>query len=271
MMVRYTDCVNEQSHQPTSDASRHDATDLGLSRPVATGPDDFISLKEALEIFVARGRPVSERTLQRSCVKGHITGKKIATGEGEKWFALKSSVLTRIAELDKFDALRERPDATRRDASRQVAEEKQRDTESDIPRHPPDADVSQPVVAAQPSQSTTPDVSRHDATGRDTSAELERIEELYKKIITMTETQIEDLRKDKETLQADKAALVDQLVTKDRQIERFFSSERDTKTLFGTLQTLVASILPGRSSGDRFVPERDALSSGLPENRPDER
>src|SRR3954451_2562130 len=83
--------------------------------------------------------------------------------------------------------------------------------------------------------------------------------------------QTHDLRKDKETLQADKAALVDQLVTKDRQIERFFSSERDTKTLFGTLQTLVASILPGRASGERFVPERDALDSGLPENRSEER
>ena len=242
-----------------------------LSRPVATEADDYVSLKEAREIFLAHGRPVSERTLQRSCVKGHIAGKKIATGEGEKWFALKSSVLTRIAELDKFDDLRERHDATSRDASRQVVEEKQGDTERDTPRHASSADVSQPVVAAQPSQSTTPDASRHDATGRDASAELERIEELYKKIVTMTEAQIEDLRKDKETLQADKAALVDQLVTKDRQIERFFSSERDTKTLFGTLQTLVASILPGRSSGERFVPERDALDSGLAENRPEER
>jgi hypothetical protein len=131
--------------------------------------------------------------------------------------------------------------------------------------------VSQPVVAAQPSHPTASDATRHDATGRDVSAELERVEELYKKIVTMTEAQIEDRRKDKETLQADKAALVDQLVTKDRQIERFFSSERDTKTLFGILQTLVASILPGRSSGERFVPERDALDSGLAENRPEER
>ncbi|MBX3671013.1 MAG: hypothetical protein KF778_21665 [Rhodocyclaceae bacterium] len=255
----------------TPDASRHDATSPDLSRQVATALDDYVSLKEAREIFLAHGRPVSERTLQRSCVKGHIAGKKIATGEGEKWFALKSSVLTRIAELDKFDDLRERHDATSRDASRQVAEEKQGDDQSDTTRQASSADVAQPVVAAQPSQSTTPDLSRHDATGRDASAELERIDALYKKIITMTEAQIEDLRRDKEILQADKAALIGQLVTKDKQIERFFSSERDTKTLFGTLQTLVASILPGRSSGDRYVPERDALGSGLPENQPDER
>jgi hypothetical protein len=34
---------------------------------------------------------------------------------------------------------------------------------------------------------------------------------------------------------------------------------------------LVASILPGRSSGERFVPKRDAVDSGLAENRPEER
>ena len=160
--------------------------------------------------------------------------------------------------------------ATRRDRSLRKNKEILRATRHDMLRH---ADVSQPVVAPQPSQSTTPDASRHDATGRDASAELERIEELYKKILTLTEAQIEDLRKDKETLQADKAALVDQLVTKDRQIERFFSSERDTKTLFGTLQTLVASILPGGSKrATRYVPERDALDSGLEhENQPEER
>ncbi len=87
----------------------------------------------------------------------------------------------------------------------------------------------------------------------------------------MTEGQIEDLRKDKTTLQADKEALLAQLVTKDKQIERFFSSERDTKTLFGTLQTLVASILPGKQSGDRYVRANEALDSGMPENQPEER
>ena len=208
--VRYTDGVDTPTPSQAPDASRHDATSPDLSRPVATEADDYVSLKEAREIFLTHGRPVSERTLQRSCVKGHIAGKKIATGEGEKWFALKSSVFTRIAELDKFDDLRERHDATSRDASRQVVDEKQGDTKHDTSRQPSSANVSQPVVTPQPSHSTMPDVTRHDATGRDMSLELERIEELYKKIVTMTEAQIEDLRKDKETLQADKAALVDQ-------------------------------------------------------------
>jgi hypothetical protein len=116
--------VEVDNHQPSSDVSRPVATGPDVPRQVAPEADDYISLKEAREIFLAHGRPVSERTLQRSCGKGHLTGKKIATGEGEKWFALRSSVLHRIADLDNFDALRERADATSRDASLHVAEEK---------------------------------------------------------------------------------------------------------------------------------------------------
>ena len=240
-----------------------DAAGRDVSRHVATSPDDYISLKEAREIFLAHGRPVSERTLQRSCGKQHIIGKKITTGEGEKWFALRSSVLNRIAELEKFDELRERHDATSRDVSRHVADEKQELSETDTSRLDPTANMSAPVVSAQPSQPTASDAPRHDATRRDVSAELEKVEELYAELLAAYKDQADDLKKDKILLQADKAALLEQLVTKDKQIERFFSSERDTKTLFGTLQTLVASIIPGRSSGSRYVPESEALRSGL--------
>jgi hypothetical protein len=240
-----------------------------MSRHVATGIDDYISLKEAREIFLAHNRPVSERTLQRSCVKEHIAGKKIVTAEGEKWFALRSSVLNRIAELAKFDELRERPDATSRDASRRVVEENQGDRHDDTSRQAPTRDVSQPGASAQPSQTTPSDASRPDATNRDASAELKRIEELYGQLLAAYKEQAEDLRKDKTTLQTDKEVLLAQLMTKDRQIERFFTSERETKTLFGTLQTLIVSIMPGRQSGDRYVQASDALPSGLEHRRED--
>ena len=259
--MRYTGEVDLPAPTPSPDTSR----------PVATDFDDYVSLKETREIFIAHGRPVSERTLQRSCVKGHIIGKKITTGEGEKWFALKSSVLTRIAELDKFDELRERHDATRRDTTQPVVEENQSVMDGDTIRQTPVAEMSQPVVPAQPSQSSSPDTSGLDATRRDTSAELEQIKALYGELIIAYKDQAEELRKDKASLQIDKAALLEQMVTKDRQIERFFSSERDTKTLFGTLQTLVASLLPGRSGGNRYVPQRDALDSGLADKPIEER
>jgi hypothetical protein len=57
-----------------SDTPRQDATGHDQARQVATG-DDYISIKEALAIFIARGRPVTERTLQRYCGKKQLIGQ----------------------------------------------------------------------------------------------------------------------------------------------------------------------------------------------------
>src|SRR3954468_18972780 len=99
--------------------SRPVATSTGLSRQDATG-DDYISIKEARAIFISKGRAVTERTLQRYCDKHYLDGQKRVTAEGEKWFILKSSVLTRIAELDEFDKLR--PATTSDDVSSAVVD-----------------------------------------------------------------------------------------------------------------------------------------------------
>ena len=234
-----------------------------MSRHVATGADDYISLKEARDIFLAHNRPVSERTLQRSCANGHITGKKITTAEGEKWFALKNSVINRIAELEKFDELRERHDATRRDASRHVAEENQSDFTTDTERHAPTENVSSPVVPAEESHATPADASRHDATNRDVTEAVARLEELQKQMFDMTKEQIEELRRDKSMLVEQLAIKDRQLATKDMQIERFFTSERETKTLFGRVTGMLNGIWPNKPPGDRYVPESEALGSGL--------
>jgi len=53
------------------------------------------------------------------------------------------------------------------------------------------------------------------------------------------------LVKDKVLLQEDKKMLVEQLFSKDKQIEHFFSSERDTKKLFGSLQNIMTYLWPG--------------------------
>src|SRR5215217_2860180 len=110
---------------PTAASSRQDATGRDEARQVATG-DEFISIKEACDIFLAAGRPIVERTLQRYCDKKQLVGQKRITAEGEKWFVLKSSVYTRLAELEEFDRLRApRQDATSRDMSPSVAQEPQ--------------------------------------------------------------------------------------------------------------------------------------------------
>src|SRR5918997_1118226 len=113
----------EHTQNYPTDQPRQDTTGRDQARQVATG-DDYISIKETLAIFITEGRPVTERTLQRYCDKNQLTGQKIMTGEGEKWFVLKSSVFNRLAELQEFDRLRaSRQDATGRGLSSLVAEE----------------------------------------------------------------------------------------------------------------------------------------------------
>jgi hypothetical protein len=265
-------------------------TTLDLSAPVATSPDqprhvatgdDYLSIKEALDLFVENGRPVTERTLQRYCDKEHLTCQKRITAEGEKWFALKSSVLNRIAELNEFDRLhKSRQAATSRDVSSPVAPEIPDDGAPDQERHETTAPLSAPVVAQAPSHTTSPDQPRQAATGRDTAAAVHEPtplaslsiaeRELYERLLVHLETQNEWLAKDKQALQADKDVLVRQLESKDKQIERFFASERDTKTLFGSLQSLINGIWPRAARGeigDRYVPMREALESGLDSHR----
>jgi hypothetical protein len=44
--------------------------------------------------------------------------------------------------------------------------------------------------------------------------------------------------------------LVEQLLAKDKQIEHFFSSERDTKKLFGSLQNIMTYLWPSSKRKD---------------------
>src|SRR4051812_10826382 len=137
-----------------------------MSRHDATG-DDFISIKEARAIFKSKGRAVTERTLQRYCEKHYLDGQKRVTSDGEKWFVLMSSVLTRITELDEFDKLRQ--PATSNDTSLVVANDLQSDLPNDNLRQVASEKMSEPVVSKAQSHSTAFDLSRHDATSRDTT------------------------------------------------------------------------------------------------------
>ena len=73
----------------------------------------------------------------------------------------------------------------------------------------------------------------------------ERERELYEQLLVTYKDRIEDLVQDKNLLQDDKKMLVEQLLSKDKQIEHFFSSERDTKKLFGSLQNIMTYLWPG--------------------------
>jgi hypothetical protein len=60
--VRYIGGVTGSIFQLEGNALRHDATSPNVPRQVPTGDGHYIFLKEALEIFLAHGRSVSERS-----------------------------------------------------------------------------------------------------------------------------------------------------------------------------------------------------------------
>ena len=132
-------------------------------------------------------------------------------------------------------------------------------------------------------------MSRHDETSRDMSRQAnetvehkstttmtERERELYEQLLVTYKDRVEDLVKDKNMLQEDKKMLVEQLLSKDRQIEHFFSSERDTKKLFGSLQNIMTYLWPGskRKEASEELPQTFApvvrdMPDGLEDHRHD--
>jgi hypothetical protein len=183
---------------------------------------------------------------------------------------LKSSVYIRLAELEEFDRLSApRQDATSRDLTQVVAQEPQREFANDNSRQATSPDVSHPAVVQQESHATTIDTIRPAATSRDLSRDDETVEqknvpplsererELYDQIVETYKDQIVELQNDKKLLQDDKKMLMEQLISKDRQIDHFFSSERDTKKLFGSLQNIMTFLWPGskRSEPSEALPQ----------------
>jgi hypothetical protein len=220
------------------------------------------------------------------CEKQQLDGQKRITSEGEKWFVRESSVLIRLKELDEFDRLRtSRQVATTTDMSSPVADVKQDFLVSDNQRQETTENVSGPVASAQPSHATPDDMTRPVATSRDVShgnetvqqqfilEGIERERRMYELMLEQYKDRIEDLVKDTSSLQSDKEMLVEQLRSKDKQIDRFFESEHETKTLAGRLQSLMSAIWPStqKQVGERYVPMHDALESGLDDERGEQR
>src|SRR3712207_5215902 len=129
-------------------------------------------------------------------------------------------------------------------------------------RRPPRSTLF-PYTTLFRSHPTPADASRQDATSRDVTEAVARLEKLQEQMLEMTKEQIEELRRDKAMLMEQLAIKDRQLETKDMQIERFFNSERETKTLFGRVTGMLNGIWPNKAPGDRYVPESEALQSGL--------
>src|SRR4051812_25057154 len=102
---------------------------------------------------------------------------------------------------------------------------------------------------------------------------IERERKMYELMLDQYKDRIEDLVKDKSALQSDKEMLVEQLRSKDKQIDRFLEGEHETKTSAGRLQSLMSAIWPSTPMhvGERYVPMHAALESGVDDGRGEQR
>jgi hypothetical protein len=198
-----------------------------MSRLVATSPDnDFtLSIEEAVERYARAGLPRTPRSVQRYCAKGHLEGRLIETGFGEKYLITPASVEKHIAYIEEVNP------TTGRDMSRPVANKFLNGQDHDIFRQEPATTHDEPrhvatnVAHEEPGDSerqsatTTPDTPRPVAKGPD----------LTEKYITRLEGEVEFLREENATMNA--------------QIKELTERSRETNLLIGGLQRMLAPLL----------------------------
>jgi hypothetical protein len=175
----------------TDDMSRQDAT--------TTDSEYSLSIEDALERYDHAGHPRTARSVQRYCAKGHLDCRRMETPFGEKYLITPASIAKHIAYIEEV-----RPTATGRDESRHVATDVVVRIQDDEPR---------------PEPATTPDISRHVATGADMTARYV------------------------ERLEGEVAFLREQVSTKDVQIKELSERSRETNVLIGGLQRMLSPLL----------------------------
>ena len=193
---------------PLPDTSGHDATRRDHLHTM--------TLKELEARIFAAGIVMSRRQIMRHCKALTFDAKKLpAMNNIEEWFIAPDSVEKGIADIRTLQALRSRHDATRRDVS-----------STDEPRG------SLPIDT---------DTSGHDATRRavsekQTSQEGSETEPVMSRYVEQLEKRIEE--KDDVI-----GLLKGQLVAKDEQIGELSTRYRETHSLLGAMQRMLAPLL----------------------------
>ena len=245
--MRYTNKMSENSEDATNNKSSNDGTLPDMSRHVGTRPDNShftLTVEEASALFANAGVPRSPRTIARFCQQGHLDYIRVETEKNSKFLIDRNSVEKRIKELQQAFSVTENASV-------------------------PSGHVETPV-------GTSPDMSRQREApqGRETSAREKedmpssRERELSERIISRLEKENEELRADKVMLFEQMKIKDDQLLAKDRQIDLFFASEKDTKRITTSLQNLMSYLWPGtkRDEGRGSLPQTfEAVVRDIPE------
>ena len=233
----------------SSDLTCYNATMPDTSGPVATGRDTSYSLSidDAGALYARAGHPRTPRSIQRYCASHHLDCVKETTTLGDKYFVNADSVARHIAQIEELIELdnrasgrvRSRHDATLV-ASHFGAESGKRDDDPVSPHVAAEpAEIGSRAAHADARQPATPDLqSRHVATGQ--GGEVAYVAQLEKRID----------EKDQFI-----SLLTTQLNAKDQQITDLSARYRETHTLLGAMQRMLAPLL-GQADPYHAPPER---------------
>ncbi len=232
-------------------------------RPVATSPDTkyCLTIDEAASLYARSGHPRTLRTVQRYCASGHLDCVKAATMLGDKYFVEPSSVARHIAQIEELVGLSTRAQGP--GFSRQVATLVAVPIgDGDTRHHATEPDMSQPVavVANDPAPELTnatiesgaePDVRQATAPIEPSSRQDATHEALTSRYVAQLEKRIEE--KDQVI-----TLITTQLTAKDQQISELSTRYRETHTLLGAMQRMLAPMLGQQDPYQTAPPSRDA-------------
>ena len=206
--------------------------DYDQSRLAATSNDDFtLTIEEVVLRYEHAGHPRTVRSIQRYCARGDLDCLRQETTFGQKYLITPASVARHLAQIAEVTA------ATGRDMTRFVAASNSSifggDSQRLVPADSgdtlrPAATMSSPVAPTNPTppQTTSPDLSRHDAAQSD-------FQDRYLK-----------------QLEGEIGFLREEINTKNSQIKEMTERSRETNLLIGGLQRMLSPLL-GNGEGQR--------------------
>jgi hypothetical protein len=217
-------------------------------RPVATRPDTQYSLTidEAASLYAQAGHPRTLRTVQRYCASGHLDCVKAQTMLGDKYFVEPTSVGRHIAQIEELVGLNTRAQGP--GFSRQVATPVAAQYQNADDRHgATEPDLSLPVEIG--TKDSEPELAQ---TNIETGAEINLrqgptpIDRSSRQDATndvLTSRYVAQLEKRIEEKDQVITLITTQLTAKDQQISELSTRYRETHTLLGAMQRMLAPLL----------------------------
>ena len=232
-------------------------------RPAATSPDTHYSLTidEAATFYARAGHPRTLRTVQRYCASGHLDCVKAQTMLGDKYFVEPSSVARHIAQIEELVGLNTRAQGP--GFSRQVATPVAAQYQNTGDRQGTTEPHSSPPVAVETKDPAPETMSVATETGAEinerqgaTAVEpASRQDATHEAMASRYVAQLEKRIEEKDQVIT---LITTQLTAKDQQISELSTRYRETHTLLGAMQRMLAPLLGQQDPYHAAPQNRDA-------------